>query len=83
MRKWPVHKARARLGEVLERARTEGPQTITKRGSDHAVVLSMDQYRRLNQRTPRLIEVLLGGPKLEDFEIQPNDDTPRDVDIGD
>ena len=83
MRKWQVQEAKAHLSEVLEKAHSEGPQTITKHGTDNAVVLSMDEYRRMSQRKPTLIEVLLSGPKLDDFEIPPNDDTPRDVDLGD
>jgi prevent-host-death family protein len=35
---WQVQDAKARLSEVIERARTEGPQTITRHGAERAVV---------------------------------------------
>jgi prevent-host-death family protein len=44
---WQVQNAKARLSEVIERARTEGAQTITRHGAERAVVLSIDDYRAL------------------------------------
>jgi len=35
---WQVQEAKTRLSEVIERARTEGPQTITRHGAERAVV---------------------------------------------
>jgi prevent-host-death family protein len=39
MATWQVQEAKTRLSEVIERARTEGPQTITRHGAARAVVL--------------------------------------------
>ena len=44
---WQVQEAKSRFSEVLDRAKTEGPQTITKHGMETAVVMSMEEYRRL------------------------------------
>ena len=35
---WQVQEAKARLSEVIEKARTEGPQTITRHGAERVVV---------------------------------------------
>jgi prevent-host-death family protein len=45
---WSLAEAKAKFSEVIERARTEGPQHLTKNGKDAAVVLSAEQYRRLS-----------------------------------
>jgi prevent-host-death family protein len=83
MSSWQVQQAKAHFSEVMAKARTEGPQTITRHGKDEAVLLSVGEFNLMKQRKPTLIEVLLGGPKFDDFEIPPNDETPRDVDLGD
>ena len=60
---WQVQEAKSRFSEVLDRAKTEGPQTITKHGMETAVVMSMEEYRRLAGPKKDLIDLLLGGPK--------------------
>lgn len=78
---WQVQKAKTRLSEVIERARTEGPQTITRHGAERAVLLSIEDYRALVARRPDFKAHLLGGPKVDDFTIQRDDDTGRQVDL--
>ena len=68
MATWQVHNAKARFSELLERAAREGPQIIARRGTERAVVLSIDEYRRLVAARPNLRAYLLGGPRVDDFE---------------
>ena len=42
-------KAKNRLSEVVDKAIDQGPQVITRRGVETAVVLSFDDYRRLRK----------------------------------
>lgn len=76
---WQVQIAKAHFSELLRRAETAGPQTISKHGKDRAVVLSMADYRRLVGRRLDLRDHLLGGPKLDDLHIERDDDTGRDL----
>lgn len=46
---WSLADAKAKLSEVVERAKTQGPQHLTKNGKDAAVVLSAEDYRRLSE----------------------------------
>jgi prevent-host-death family protein len=46
---WSLAEAKAKFSEVVERARTQGPQHLTKNGKDAVVVLSAEEYRRLSQ----------------------------------
>ena len=81
MRVWQVQEAKSRFSEVLEKAQTEGPQTITKHGKETAVVMSVDEYRRLVGPKRTLIDLLMGGPKFDDFELPPREiDPPREFD---
>jgi prevent-host-death family protein len=84
MGSWQVQEAKSRLSEVIERARSEGPQTITKHGKPTAVVLSPEAYQTLQRRKsrPNLVDFLLtSGPKFDEFEIERDRDTGREVDL--
>jgi antitoxin Phd len=81
MATWQVHSAKARFSELLERAAREGPQIIAKRGTERAVVLSIDEYHRLIRARPNLRDYLLGGPKVDDFEVERSKDRGREIDL--
>lgn len=82
---WEMQDAKAKFGQLIKRAASEGPQVVTHRGVEAAVVLSMEDFRRLEAGRPSLVEYLIGGPKLDDETIaRINDrpvDTGRDVEL--
>jgi prevent-host-death family protein len=59
---WPLQDAKNRFSEVVQRARREGPQTVTLRGERAAVVLSAADYDALVRDRPSLVDDLLSGP---------------------
>lgn len=62
MHSWPVQDAKARFSEFLERCLTEGPQMVTKRGAEAAVLVPADEWRRLRASAqPSLKELLLSN----------------------
>jgi prevent-host-death family protein len=62
MQSWPVQDAKARFSEFLERCLTEGPQMVTKRGAEAAVLVPADEWRRLRASAqPSLKELLLSN----------------------
>jgi antitoxin Phd len=79
MARWQVQEAKMRLSHLVEEAQTKGPQLITKHGIDRAVVLSIDDFRALTASKPDLRAYLLGGPKVDEFEIEPDRDTGREI----
>ena len=59
-RKWPVQDAKSRFSELLDTALAEGPQIVTKRGVETAVLVSIEQWQKLERMTrPDLKELLL------------------------
>ena len=59
-KKWPVQDAKSRFSEFLDTTLAEGPQIVTKRGVETAVLLPIEQWRRLERMTrPGLKELLL------------------------
>ena len=59
MRTWAVHDAKARFSALLEASLKEGPQIVTKRGIEAAVLVPVVEWRRLQQSArPTLKELL-------------------------
>jgi antitoxin Phd len=54
---WQVQTAKARFSEVFRRARTEGPQRITKQGKEGVVMVAEEQFNQLvgKSRQPKNI----------------------------
>lgn len=60
MKSWPVQDAKARFSEMLETCLKEGPQLVTKRGADAAVLVPVKDWQRLMRAAkPTLKELLL------------------------
>jgi prevent-host-death family protein len=66
---WQLQEAKAMLSEVVRSAARE-PQIITVRGEEMAVVLSMDEYKKLNPpKKPTLFELFQNSP-WRDVELE-------------
>ncbi len=81
MKLWQVQEAKARLSELIEKVRSEGPQTITRHGQARAVLLSIEDYRALTANGPDFKAWLLGGPKVDDLPLERSRDTGREVSL--
>jgi antitoxin Phd len=68
---WQVQEAKARFSEFLETSLTEGPQVVTKRGVETAVLVSIDHWRRLERRTKPDIRALLLAPEARTETLTP------------
>jgi prevent-host-death family protein len=66
---WQLQKAKARFSEFLDAALRNGPQVVTRRGVEEAVLVPIDEWRRLQrERRPNIKELLLGeGPRFDDI----------------
>src|ERR1051326_6543953 len=72
--------AKARFSELFRRARTEGPQVVTRQGREQVVVLPAEQYAKLTKRVrqPRSLVRFFAESPLTKVKI----DLSRDVDSG-
>lgn len=70
MQTWPVQDAKARFSEFLEKCLTEGPQMVTKRGAEAAVLVPVDEWRRLQAAArPSLKELLLSDEARAEIAV--------------
>ncbi len=70
-RTWQVQAAKARFSELLERSLAEGPQIVTKRGVETAVLVPIDQWRRLERQAKPDIKELLLAPEARTDALTP------------
>ena len=67
---WPVQDAKARFSELLDTCLAEGPQMVTRRGAEAAVLVPVEEWRRLQAAArPSLKELLLSDGARADLEI--------------
>ena len=60
---WQLQEAKAKLSEVIKIAKTGGPQIISQRGVNSAVILPFDEWERSQQsKGQTLLEILRSGP---------------------
>ena len=59
MKTWPVQDAKARFSEFLDACVTDGPQMVTKRGTEAAVLVPIEEWRRLKATARPSIKHLL------------------------
>ena len=70
MQTWPIQDAKARFSEFLETCLAEGPQMVTKRGSEAAVLVPVDEWRRLKAAArPSLKQLLLSDQGRADLVL--------------
>jgi prevent-host-death family protein len=70
MKHWPVQDAKARFSEMLEASVNEGPQVVTRRGVETAVLVPIEEWKRLNAKPGRTLkELLLADEPRFDFEL--------------
>jgi len=75
---WQLQEAKQKFSEMVRRALTEGPQTVTKHGDEVVVVLAIDTYRRLVGDVPEFKVYLASGPDMDVLELS-RDETPTRV----
>jgi antitoxin Phd len=79
-RSWQLQDAKNRLSEVVDEAIRSGPQIITRRGVETAVVVSAAEWQRLTRRRAPLIEILRRAPKIPGgLDVARARDAGRDV----
>jgi antitoxin Phd len=71
MQTWPVQDAKARFSEFLDACMSEGPQMVTKRGAEAAVLVPVDEWRRLQAAArPSLKQLLLSDAARTEMVVQ-------------
>ena len=64
MTTWELQEAKGKFSEVVKRALSDGPQSITVRGESVAVLISREEYVRLTHPKPGFVEFMCRSPMV-------------------
>lgn len=84
-RSWQLQTAKAKFSEVFRRARSEGPQYVTRQGQEAVVILPAEEYDRLKARGRQAVSLVkfFAGSPLRDagLRLQRNSDYGRETEL--
>ena len=70
MQTWAVQDAKARFSEFLDACLSNGPQLVTKRGAQAAVLVPVQEWQRLSEAVrPTLKALLLSDDARAEFQL--------------
>lgn len=79
---WQLQEAKNRFSEVVKRALSEGPQTVTRHGEEVVVVLSKAEYDRLKKPRTSLVEFFRQSPLVGvELDLERDQSLPRDINL--
>ncbi len=77
---WQLQEAKNRFSEVVKKALTEGPQTVTRHGEEIVVVLSKAEYNRLKKSQGSLVDFFRQSPLVGvELDLERDQSLPRDI----
>ncbi len=78
-KQWTSSEAKNKFSEVIEKAISQGPQVVTRRGKEVAVILSLDEYKRLRKASISLVDFLRDSPLVGvDLDLDRDKTRPRE-----
>jgi prevent-host-death family protein len=79
---WTVANAKARFSELIDKARSDGPQTLTRNGRPTAVLVSIEEWERKTARKGTLSEFFQNSPLRDSgIDLVRLDHPPRKIDL--
>ena len=82
---WQLQTAKARFSEVFRKARSEGPQWITRQGKEAVVVLPAEEFEKLKRRRKQpksLVQFFAESPLAgSGIDLERKPDYGRPVDL--
>jgi antitoxin Phd len=71
MGSWQVQDAKARFSEFLDATIEKGPQVVTRRGIETAVLVPIEEWNRLQKAARPALKTLLLAPKARYEDLVP------------
>ncbi|MFP4549133.1 MAG: type II toxin-antitoxin system Phd/YefM family antitoxin [Fidelibacterota bacterium] len=79
---WQLQEAKAKFSKVINEAIQHGPQVITKHGVEKVLLISVEDYRKINKPKQKLSTFFNNSPLNNvDLDITRATDIPREIDL--
>ena len=80
MRQWQLQEAKAKFSEVVKLANREGPQEITVRGQPTAILISLEDFKKIKEKKPSLVSLMRSSPLAGiNLDLQRDQSLARDI----
>ena len=82
MRQWQLQEAKAKFSEVVKLANREGPQEITVRGQPTAILISLEDFKKIKEKKPSLVSLMRSSPLAGiNLDLQRDQSPARDINL--
>jgi antitoxin Phd len=79
---WQLSEAKNKFSELIDRAVSNGPQIVTRRGKEVVVVLSREDYDRLTRDHSGVVEFFRRSPLVGvELDLERDRSLPRNVQL--
>ena len=77
---WALQDAKNRFSELVNNALRSGPQTITRRGKETVVLVSVEDFQKLTNSRGSLVSFFQKSPLADsDLDLERPDDFGREI----
>lgn len=59
---WQLQEAKNKFSNLVDKARREGPQIVTRHGKESVVILAIEEYQKLNKPKSDLVSFFKKSP---------------------
>ncbi len=79
---WQLQEAKAKFSKVINEAIQHGPQVITKHGIEKVLLISIDDYKKLNKPKEKISSFFHNSPlKNINIDLTRSKDLPREIQL--
>ncbi len=81
---WQLQDAKQRFSELIRAVEKVGPQVVSRHGREVAVVIDIDEYRRLkpaDEQAMNFKDFLRSGPSFDELELERSSEITRVVEV--
>jgi len=79
---WQLQDAKNKFSNLVDKARLDGPQVVTKHGKESVVIIAIEDYQKLNKPTSDLISFFKNSPLFDmNLDLTRDKSSSRDIEL--
>ena len=79
---WQLQEAKAKFSEVVNEAVQHGPQIITKQGIETVLLISINDYKKMNKKELKISQFFRNSPLNNlKLDLERSKDIPREIEL--
>lgn len=79
---WQLQEAKNKFSNLVDKARHDGPQIVTRHGKESVVIIAIEEYQKLNKPTSDLISFFKKSPLSDiNLDLARDKGASRDIEL--